>query len=234
MGGQFGVFGPILLIAFVWALFRWRRLGETGRMLAAFAVPVLLLMLVQSLVSRAHANWAAVAYISAAIMVTGWLLHIGQARWLKASLVLHLLASAVVLHGGPFIPLTGIDPWHRQRGWTALAAGIHDLQAQHPNAILLASDRKIAAQIMFYVRPGLGNMVKWNPDGHINDHYELTSNMESLKGRTALFLTRQIEPVGLTERFASITPLPSVTRLRPTRPPEVYYVFLLDGYRGTR
>lgn len=231
-GGQFGVFGPILLVAFIWALVRWRRLDETARMLAAFAVPVLLLMLAQSLMSRANANWAAVAYISAGIMVTGWLLSIRQERWLKISLVLHLLVTAAVLHGTSLAPLTGIDPWHRQRGWVALAAEVRTLLDQHPDAVLLASDRKIAAQMMFYVRPHPWDMVKWNPDGHIGDHYELTSSMASLKGRPALFLTRAEHPDGLEALFTSVTPLPSVARLRPTRPPEVYYVFLLNGYRG--
>ena len=232
VGGQFGVFGPLLLIALGWAVWRWRSLAEHERMLAAFALPVLALMTVQSLLSRAHANWAAVAYVSAAILVTGWLLRHNRVRWLQWSLALHLLASAAVLHGASLAPLTGTDPWHRQRGWTALAADVRALMDQHPDAVLLASDRKIAAQMMFYVRPHPWDMVKWNTDGHINDHYELTSRMAGLKGRPALLLTRAEHPEGLEERFTRITPLPSVARLRPTRPPEVYYVFLLEGYRG--
>ena len=121
-------------------------------------------------------------------------------------------------------PLTGTDPWHRQRGWVALASDVRTLLGQHPDAALLASDRKIAAQMMFYVRPHPWDMVKWNPDGHIGDHYELTSSMASLKGRPALFLTRAEHPAGLEELFTSITPLPSVARLRPwVRPREAIY-----------
>ena len=69
-------------------------------------------------------------------------------------------------------------------------------------------------------------------DGRINDHYELTSSMAGLKDRRAIFLTRGKRPAGLEDLFSSITRLPSVARLRPTRPPEVYYALLLDGYRG--
>lgn len=232
VGGQFGVFGPLLLIALGWAVWRWRSLTENERMLAAFALPVLLLMTAQSLLSRAHANWAAVAYISAAILVTGWLLRHNRMLWLKLSLALHILAAAAVLHGTQLAPLTGTDPWHRQRGWTGLAADVRALLDRHPEAVLLAGDRTIAAQMMFYIRPHPWGMVKWNTDGHINDHYELTSRMAELKGRPALLLTRSENPSGLEQYFGSITPLPSVARLRPTRPPEVYYVFLLEGYRG--
>lgn len=230
VGGQFAVFGPLLFIALGWAVWRWRGLRESERMLAAFALPVLALMTAQSLLSRAHANWAAVAYVSATILVVGWLLRHRRTGWLKISLVLHLLVAAAVLHGTSLAPLTGIDPWHRQRGWSELAADVRAILDRHPDAVLLASDRKIAAQMMFYIRPHPWDMVKWNTDGHIGDHYELTSSMESLKGRPAILLTRAENPPGLSERFASVTPLPSVARMRPTRPPEVYYVFLLDGY----
>jgi 4-amino-4-deoxy-L-arabinose transferase-like glycosyltransferase len=232
VGGQFGVFGPLLLIAFAWAVWRWRSLQEHERALAAFALPVLALMTLQSLLSRAHANWAAVAYVSATVFVVGWLVRHGRSSWLKLSLALHLLVAAAVLHGTSLAPLTGTDPWHRQRGWTALAADVRALLDQHPNAVLVAGDRKIAAQMMFYVRPHPWDMVKWNPDGHIGDHYELTSSMSSLAGRTAIFLTRGSSPAALAQYFTNITPLPSVARLRPTRPPEVYQVFLLDGYQG--
>ncbi len=233
VGGQFGVFGPLLLIALGWAVWRWRSLSDAEKMLAAFALPVLALMTVQSLLSRAHANWAAVAYVSAAILVTGWLVRHDRTLWLKLSLALHLLVSAAVLHGASLAPLTGTDPWHRQRGWTALAADVRTLTDQHPGVLLLASDRKIAAQLMFYVRPHPWDMVKWNPDGHISDHYELTNSMALLKDRQALFLTRQQEPPDLEQHFMHVTPLPSVSRLHPTRSPEVYYVFLLEGYRGS-
>ena len=164
--------------------------------------------------------------------MVGWLLRHGRTGWLKLSLALHLLVAAAVLHGASLAPMTGTDPWHRQRGWTALAADVRALLDRHPDAVLVAGDRKIAAQMMFYVRPHPWDMVKWNPDGRIGDHYELTSSMDALKGRQALFLTRGNNPAMLARYFTSVTPLPSVARERPTRPPEVYYAFLLDGFKG--
>ncbi|MGY9057427.1 MAG: ArnT family glycosyltransferase [Alphaproteobacteria bacterium] len=231
-GAQFGVFGPILLLVFCWCLYRWRHLTQTERMLAAFAMPVLALMLFQSLVSRAHANWAAVAYISAAILVSGWLVRQAQERWLKLSFGLHLVVAGFVLHGAFLAPLVGVDPWHRQRGWTALAGDVRGLLDQHPGALLVTGNRKIAASMMYYVRPHPWDMVKWNPDGHIDDHYELTSSHAALKGRTSILLTRAEEPGDVAAAFAEVADLGTVSRHRLTRPPEVYHAFLLSGYRG--
>jgi 4-amino-4-deoxy-L-arabinose transferase-like glycosyltransferase len=232
VGGQFGVFGPILLVAFCWALARWRRLNAAERMMAAYAIPVLALMLVQSLIARAHANWAAVAYIAASVMVCSWLLRHGVERWLKISLVLHLIAAAVILHGSTLAPALGFDPWHRQRGWTQLAADVQAVLDRHPGAILVAGDREVAASMMYYLHPHPWNMVKWNPDAHIDDHYELTSSNDELRGKQGILLMRSDNVAGLQPYFETITSLGQLERKRPTRPPEQYFVYLVSGYRG--
>ncbi len=73
---QAGVFGPIALAVFLAGAGAavWRRFpdGET-RWLLSFSAPVLLIILVQSTISRAHANWAATAYPAASILIAVWL-----------------------------------------------------------------------------------------------------------------------------------------------------------------
>ena len=68
---QFGVFGPILfaaLLAIAWHALR-HGADEPRRILLSFSLPVLILIGMQALLSRAHANWAATAYPAAAILV---------------------------------------------------------------------------------------------------------------------------------------------------------------------
>ena len=76
---QFMVFGPLLLPVLVWAAFRWRDLGPQLRMLVLFSLPIVLLVCVEALLSRAYANWAAPAYLTGSIAVVIWLLP--RARW---------------------------------------------------------------------------------------------------------------------------------------------------------
>ena len=87
-GAQFGVFGPILfgaLLVICWRALR-QRLPEADRLLLAFSVPVLVAIFVQAFLSRAHANWAAVAYVAATVLVTATMIRDVAWRWLKASL----------------------------------------------------------------------------------------------------------------------------------------------------
>ena len=68
------VFGPILLPALIWAACRWRGLSPWLRTLVVFSLPIILLVCVQALLSRAYANWAAAAYLTGTVAVVLWLL----------------------------------------------------------------------------------------------------------------------------------------------------------------
>ena len=67
---QLGVFGPLYFVALL-ALFAapTRFGGPPARLLTAFAWPTLAIVTVVSLLSRAQANWAAPAYVSAVVLV---------------------------------------------------------------------------------------------------------------------------------------------------------------------
>lgn len=71
---QMGVFGPVSFLGLVGGILFMRRTvgGEHARRetwLMCFIVPVLLIIFVQSILSRAHANWAATAYPAGSILV---------------------------------------------------------------------------------------------------------------------------------------------------------------------
>lgn len=82
LAAQFGVFGPLLFAALIWAAWRAAR-GRAARdvvLLLLFALPVIALIAGQALISRAYANWAAVAYLPASVAVAA--LSWARARWL--------------------------------------------------------------------------------------------------------------------------------------------------------
>jgi 4-amino-4-deoxy-L-arabinose transferase-like glycosyltransferase len=126
-GGQFGVFGPVLFASLLMFCLRWRRQdaptgnGDAERLLMSFCLPVLGLMLVQALLSRAHANWAAFAYVAATVLITAALLRGGWMRLFRASFGLHLAVVLVLAVGGAFAGLFalpgGSDPYARVLGW---------------------------------------------------------------------------------------------------------------------
>ncbi len=81
---QLGVFGPISFLALIFGLvfMQWRRGDDAApeRWLLCFILPVLILILAQSVLSRANANWAATAYPAASVLVVAWLLRASATR----------------------------------------------------------------------------------------------------------------------------------------------------------
>ena len=54
----------------------------------------------------------------------------------------------------------------------------------------MADDREDFAIMLYYIKNFKGKTAKWNGDIKIDDHYELTTNVNNLKGHNLLFLTR--------------------------------------------
>ncbi|WP_084420941.1 ArnT family glycosyltransferase [Henriciella litoralis] len=84
---QMGVFGPISFLALIGGLIFMRRTvsGEDGRRelwLTCFVVPVLVIILVQAVLSRAHANWAATAYPAGSVLISLFFLRARAHKWL--------------------------------------------------------------------------------------------------------------------------------------------------------
>ncbi|MEE2525555.1 glycosyltransferase family 39 protein [Hyphobacterium sp. HN65] len=79
VGGQFGVFGfllfPLLITAAIIAWRHWRDPEyQIERILTLFGIPALLVVAGQAFISRAHANWAASAYVAGTLLVLLFLL----------------------------------------------------------------------------------------------------------------------------------------------------------------
>ncbi len=102
LDAQFGVFGPIpfavLLGGGGWLAWR-RRLRGPDLLLLCFALPPLIIILVEAFVARANANWAAAAYAPASVLVGAWLVRWKAWRWLTATAAVQGAVAIVLMLG---------------------------------------------------------------------------------------------------------------------------------------
>src|SRR5215813_2217501 len=128
IAAQFIVFGPVVFAVLLFAI---ARIGSTAlsradRLMLAFALPPLLLVTATGFVTRALANWAAPAFISAAVVVVAILVRRGAWKWLALSLAIGVAAQVALIVGDAFatrLNLPGLangDIYHRTLGWRAL------------------------------------------------------------------------------------------------------------------
>jgi 4-amino-4-deoxy-L-arabinose transferase-like glycosyltransferase len=184
VGSQFGVFGPILFGAYLVIAWRaWKqRLPEPDRLLLAFSAPILIVIIAEAFISRAHANWAAPAYVAGAVLVIATMIRDAEWGWLKASfavnIALLLLIAAGTTTAGRMPSPVKSDPFARTLGWHDLAIATQAELAKardagRPFAAVLSDDRSMTAELLYYMRGESTPVLAWRK-GAPHDHFELT------------------------------------------------------------
>ena len=204
LGGQLGVFGPFYFGGLLLIANRARRtsLPEPDRLLLAFSLPLIAIITAQAFLSRAHANWAAAAYVPGSIVVVATLARAGSTRWLNASYALHaaLLAAivAVTSTAGLFRLPIKPDPLSgalsRTLGWHTLADGVSAELARaraigHPYAAVLTDTRAVTAELIYYLRGDPTPVLAFRTHGAPHDHFELTRPYTPASGEPVLLVS---------------------------------------------
>lgn len=220
VAAQFGVMGPLLFPALLLAAFEreaWRD-DARQRLLALFSLPVLGLFVVLSLLSRAHANWAAPAYVAATALAAGWLLRRGHRRWLLWAIALNLILAATLYHWHRITAAVGIelrkgtDPFSPLRGWDTAGRQLAEQMRASGCRVVIAADRGTLVELAYYARRALGEPVTalaYNPDGRIRNHFELTADIAHRRFDCAI-LAIDAAADGLRRQFGLLEALPPI------------------------
>ncbi len=248
IGAQFGVFGPVLFATFL--LVAWRAvrgdkfealrvatpLPNAGRMLFFFSAPVVLIVTVQALVSRAHANWAAAAYPAATILVTAILLQEQHKRWFQSSLGIHIAAFIAIGAGmasaKQLSQISPVNPFKRVLGWEALAEATKDKLKNREFAVILTDDRSVSAELIYYLREIKPAVLAWRATPVPRNHFELTRPFIGEKTQEPiLFVTLRPGPSPVIRRFRIAEPLGEEEIPSGGRSKRNAYFYALSEYR---
>jgi 4-amino-4-deoxy-L-arabinose transferase-like glycosyltransferase len=239
LGSQFGVIGPVFFAALIVIVARPRALREPrSRLLAAFALPTLILMLALSLLSRAEPNWAAPAYLSGIVLVVASAIARGWRGWVGAGVALNLIAAIALFGAADALAAIGVavpakyDPLHRLRGWRELGQEVAAILEAHPGLTLLADDRELLASLIYYVRPHPFGAVEWNPIPGITDQWRLVNNIGTHRGEDFLAVTVHGLVDEMRPEFAELTELTTVRTHSGPGGGTLYTVYIARGFRG--
>ena len=245
LAGQFAVAGPVpflALIVLVIAIIRGRAAGGEAdptlwRTLAILAVTPIVIVSVQSFISRAHANWAAAAYPSAVMLTTAFLFQL-QKGWLaRASVGLHAALALIFAVG--VANLDRIDnaalarATKEIRGWEEQTAAIADAymaQADNYDAVAI-DDRSLMGAMLYYQRARGLEIVAIDPNAGVHHHYEAFLAFDPAQQQRVLFVSILDSDAHVNYRFRDITALgPRAVDIGGE--PRAYHLFDISGYYG--
>ena len=214
LASQWLAFGPIVFGLFLWATFKQHPTAAypsaSLSLLLAFAWPMLLVVMAQSISSRAHANWSSPALIAMSILVAAWCLKganappgkqqqgsIRLALW--GTLTLNLGFSALLLSAPWWVEGAGLkgqrsgDPFVRLTGYKETALLVGQLS---PLPIIASDDRKLLASLSAYLPEA--RVYAFNPEGLKDNHWQLQRDLSALQiGAEELpILLVQVRPIG--------------------------------------
>lgn len=215
---QFGVLGPILfgaLLVIAWRATRGRQsLPDADKLLLAFSLPIIALVSAQAFISRAHANWAAPAYIAAVVLVTAVMVRDRAFGWMKASFALNgalaLLIALATWQAG-HVTVIGIgNPLSRTLGNRDLAAVVRAEVASaardgRPYASVVTDSRDNIAALTYYARDLAIPILAFRDGTGPRNHFEMSRPFDAESPLPALVVTQTSAPPTL-RGFGKLTP----------------------------
>lgn len=163
IGGQGAIFGPVLFFAVLWLVWRALRRGDTlpqeDKFLFAYMLPPFVFISLIAFVSRANANWAAVAYPAIIVWLSGVLFatRAGRRVLLGATAVNIAmgLAVAYVMIYQPAMAMS-IKNVRNATGWSEtaqqIAARARTLPGEAPFTAVMVDDRDLYFELNYYWR----------------------------------------------------------------------------------
>lgn len=222
LGGQFGVMGPVLFTALIIVAIQSlkKRPKESDLLLLCLSFPIIILICGQAFLSRAHANWAASAYVAATILVIAAMLRQNARKALAASFIVHGALAVLFPAASVFAPQislpAGANPFERVLGWQEMGRAVQDLANAHGARAIVADKRSVAAELNYYARGSVPVKAWITPGARPNDHFEMRHPATAETPAPVLFVSAKDRVSCPAEHYRTVEPLGE--RAFPTGP----------------
>ncbi len=233
---QLALFGPILgafLMVFIISCASRNPISRKVKLLLCFCLPWLIVICIEALLSRAYANWAAIAFVSALILVVAYLYE-HQFKWLKISNLLHVAIWVLFCAW----ELTLAYNWHQwpfpaSENSTFFGKTLQFLKTSYPNSAYLVDSRDLWSRSIYYAGVDANKLFVWDPK-HKNDWLDIQQDKNIAFGGDFIFLThRHRLSKEMTSRFKShyrITTVKISKRMQGRE--DSVNIFWLEGFVG--
>lgn len=184
LGAQFGVVGPVIFYAMLWAAWRMIRgkSDDREKLLVWLSVPVVAMITLQALFAKAYANWAVAAYAAGTILAV-WILY----RLTKKGLVVSLIIGAVIAFLLPVLTVFAYDiklpngdlVMKRYVGRSAISLEVADIATKANLPDIVSSDRDILGDLFYTLKGKPYRIHARNFGGFPKSYYEQNFSLPS-------------------------------------------------------
>ena len=241
LGSQFVAINPIFFTTLLYLIFKPKWGEERFKLLYSFMIFFFAVIVIESFLSRAFANWAFPTYVAGTILITYYLISNNKIKLLFIGLGINLFLMVGIYHFNYITSLFNIklkqkqDPYNRVKGWESVAKNINEIIKSYPNRRLLFLNRKDMAEFIYYLKPHPFNSLIWNPKNKIKNHYHLTASLKNERGEDFILITTKSnieEDKNITKSFKSVKNIGIVKKRLYRDFSRKYYIYYLKNFLG--
>ena len=192
-----------------------------------FIIPIIIILFL-SITSRANANWAVIGYPFGCLFLAS-LIKTNIPIYKSLSLLNQFFFSSFLVFFLCYQITEKIDPFYKLRHVKPLANILKYEITSRNNIAFISDDREDFAHMLYYLKDLDIKKAKWNGDSRIDDHYELTTDINDLRGKDVLLLTRTSPTQEMIDRSVSYKKIRNM-RLSYLNKERVFNIFLMKSW----
>jgi 4-amino-4-deoxy-L-arabinose transferase-like glycosyltransferase len=211
------------------------RLLPADRIMLAFALPPLAVVVVTASLVHAYANWAAAAFVPLAVLAAAILTRRNLSLLLWGSLALGIVAQIGLIGADalairirlPFLPKP--NPYYRTLGWNAYGRTVGQLARKLKISVIASDTRAEVASLLYYWRDQPEQILAW-PTTEDLPGFDVTRALTVAAPQPVLFVSQCQDADRLEQFYAKVTPLGIFVPADPV--PRGFAAFTLEEPRG--
>ena len=174
---QIFIIGPIMFVLSLIYFIRFYNNNQNSKFLLSFSLPVLLIVFIESILVRAHGNWAAVSYVSLTILIAN-----GLNVFLQRSLLVSNLFNLAT--GFLFFGLIIIGPnfsvFNQLKGYQEYSDKIVSLAKTNGLTNIVIQDRMLFSLTSYFINDKKFEILTpRSPKQLITNHFQINSSLSS-------------------------------------------------------
>ena len=236
---QLLVFGPILFLLYLYFVFHSFYINDKLSLLAMLSFPIVFVMLIQSFLKIANANWAITAYIAATLIISAFIV-VNKKKYLrfffKIGMFLNIFISLFILSvtiTGSFKPLElKSNPLRKNLGFEQHAKKIKKIVIANSISSIVFENRSDITRFNYYINRfenKLENNIYLNTSATIpGNFYE--ANFDFKKGNfdvnNKILIVSKFKEVKIFKNLSNINFIEKITEKTIDGLKREYYLFI--------
>ena len=172
---QIFILGPLFFLVSIYSYKNIFTFSEQNTFLISYSFPVIIIILIESIISRAHGNWAAPFYIGFLILLVGNI-YVLRHNFILFGNILNLLIGFVFF----YLVLSGTSykSFNQLQGHQIFSETISKYMKDEKIKNLVVQDRMHYALLKYYLRDFNFIMyISRSQDGGVNNHFQINNSL---------------------------------------------------------